>query len=141
MVLSLETKNLLEKISKTSGNRLLRSMDFAQLMELGHQTQQQNVLDDLAFRAKFIIKSHELLKRIGHGGVGYDKLIAEFSANIEKVREEIKLLIVYAASDVNMYFIATYLSMTDVSMKNLVELSHDLSWYKNYLIDFRHKLE
>ncbi|MDD8019000.1 MAG: hypothetical protein PHP42_11545 [Bacteroidota bacterium] len=139
MVLSQETKTLLSEINKASGNRLQRSMDLARLMELAYQSKKQSVLDDLAFRAKFLTKTFELMKRIGKGGEGYDKLLAEFSANVEKVQQHIRTLLETSTKEMQAHFSATYLSLGDMTMENLMPLLHDLSWYKNYHLDARHE--
>lgn len=137
MVLSNSTKTLLSAVSEASGNRLQRSMDLARLIELAQVHSLQDRLDDLAFISKFLSKSFELMKRIGKEGEGYDKLFEEFSDNIQKSQRLIGELTAGAESTVKSYFSESYLSMGDSTMNNLMQLFHDLSWYKNYKIDSR----
>ena len=137
MTLSQTTKTLLSKISVASGNKLHRSMDLGVLIEFAFQKQIQNTLDDLAFSAKFLSKSFELMKRIGKEGEGYDKLEAEFTAQVEKSRAVIQQLIDPADSLTKAHFEGTYLGMDTLALQNLMQLFHDLSWYKNYQIDSR----
>ncbi len=77
------------------------------------------------------------MKRIGKEGEGYDKLFAEFSTNIKKSQSFITTLAENAEPDVKAHFSISYLSMNDRTMENLMQLFHDLSWYKNYTIDSR----
>ncbi|MFA6541269.1 MAG: hypothetical protein WCT99_06660 [Bacteroidota bacterium] len=137
MVLSNSTKELLSAVSEASGNRLQRSMDLARLIELAQVNSLQDQLDDLAFAAKFLSKSFDLMKRVGKEGEGYDKLFEEFSTNIQKSQRLIGELTGSAESTVKSYFSECYLSMSDNTMNNLMQLFHDLSWYKNYKIDSR----
>ena len=64
MILQLKTKTLLLEINTSSGNTLQRSMDLGGLLEIADTHSQQALLDDLAFSAKFIVKSFELMQRI-----------------------------------------------------------------------------
>lgn len=137
MTLSQTTKELLSKISAASGNKLLRSMDLGVLIELSNQQQKQSVLEELAFSAKFLSKSFELMKRIGKEGDGYDKLETEFTVQVEKSRKAILQLLELADSMTKAHFTGTYLGMDTLALQNLMQLFHDLSWYKNYQIDSR----
>lgn len=135
MILSQKTKSLLSEISSSSGNRLMRSMDLGTLIELAHQQSLTGVLDDLAFAAKFLSKSFDLMKKVGKGGEGYDKLETEFSAQMKKSHALINQLLEKSDAMTKAHFAQTYLSMDTVSLQHLMQLFHDLSWYKNYLID------
>jgi len=137
MILSTLTKELLSKIHETSGGTLQRSFDLGALLEVSLQHNTRAILDDLAFHAKFIVKTFELMKRIGKEGEGYDKLYKEFSASLEKSRQMILQILESAPNDVKALFTSQYLSLSTISMEQLMQLIHDLSWYKNYLIDVR----
>jgi len=138
MTLSQTTKALLSNIDAASGHRLQRSIDLGALLELAHQHALQNMLDDLAFCAKFLSKSFDLMKRIGKDGEGYDKLETEFTAQLKKSHTLLTCLLEKADSMTKSHFASMYLSMDTIAMQNLMQLFHDLSWYKNYLIDQSH---
>lgn len=137
MTLSQTTKSLLSEITAASGSTLQRSMDLGTLLEIGSQHSLKNILDDLAFSAKFLIKSFDLMKKIGKGGEGYDKLETEFTSQIKKSHALILQLLEQTDAMTKTHFSGTYLSMDTIAMQNLMQLFHDLSWYKNYLIDKR----
>jgi hypothetical protein len=137
MMLSRTTKELLETINTTSGGTLRRSMDLGILIEIAQQQGMQSTLDDLAFIGKFLTKSFELMKRIGKGGEGYDTLEREFSAQTEKSRAMMNSIVAKADAVTVSHFSATYLAMDTVAMHNVMQLFHDLGWYKNYQIDRR----
>ena len=137
MTLSQQTKELLTQITTLSGNTLQRSMDLGVLLELAQRQSLQPMLDDLAFSAKFLVKSIELMKRIGEGGDGYEKLEKEVAAQTEKSRTIITRLLDGADALTQSHIRGTYLSMDTVSLQNLLQLFHDLRWYKNYQMDHR----
>jgi hypothetical protein len=135
MILTPEIKDLLSKISDASRHSLQRAMDLGILLQLSASHKRRDSMENLAFHAKFVTKSFELLKRIGTEGEGYDKLYAEFTSNIERCRALIKDIIEDGPEQTRILFEAQYLSLSTTAMENLMSLIHDLSWYKNYLID------
>ncbi len=137
MILSQHTKTLLSMINETSGKTLKRSMDIGTLIEIADQHSMQDQLNDLAFSAKFIVKSFELMQRIGKDGNGYDKLSQEFSDQIQQAQGLIKQFLDRADAMTKAHFTGNYLEMNTLTMQNLMQLFHDLGWYKNYQIDQR----
>lgn len=124
-------------INETSGKTLKRSMDIGTLIEIADQHSMQDQLNDLAFSAKFIVKSFELMQRIGKDGNGYDKLSQEFSDQIQQAQGLIKQFLDRADAMTKAHFTGNYLEMNTLTMQNLMQLFHDLGWYKNYQIDQR----
>ncbi|NUN69783.1 MAG: hypothetical protein HUU02_08750 [Bacteroidetes bacterium] len=135
MTLSPTTRTLLSEITTLSGNSLQRAMDLGTLLELAAQHDRQQPLEDLAFSAKFITKSFDLMQRIGKDGNGYEKLAAEFSAQVTRSQELLRALLVSADAMTTAHFSGNYLEMNTLTLENLMKLYHDLSWYKNYRID------
>ncbi len=137
MILSQKTKTLLTSINKASGNRLKRSMDLGALIEIAEENSSGELLNDLAFSAKFISKSFDLMQRIGKEGNGYEKLSEEFSEQIKKSQLMIKQFLSLSDPMTKAHFTGSYLEMNTLTMQNLMQLYHDLSWYKNYQLDQR----
>ncbi len=135
MILSQNTKTLLLNINNASGQTLKRSMDLGALIEIAAQHSLPEQLDDLAFSAKFITKSFELMQRIGKDGNGYEKLSEEFSAQMKKSQAMILQLLNRGDAMTKAHFTENYLEMNTLTMQNVMQLYHDLSWYKNYQID------
>ena len=97
----------------------------------------QEQLNDLAFSSKFITKSFDLMQRIGKDGNGYEKLSQEFSSQIQKAQDLLKQFLDHTDAMTNAHFTGNYLEMNTLTMQNLMQLFHDLGWYKNYQIDQR----
>jgi hypothetical protein len=127
----------LSDINEVSGKSLKRSLDLGALLQIAEEQSQKTMLDDLAFSAKFITKSFELMQRIGRDGNGYEKLSEEFSMQIKKSQEILKQLLDKTDAMTKAHFTGNYLEMNTLTMQNLMQLFHDLSWYKNYQIDKR----
>jgi hypothetical protein len=137
MNLSQQTKTLLSTINEASGKMLKRSMDLGALIEIAEQHSMQEQLNDLAFSSKFIIKSFDLMQRIGNDANGYEKLSQEFSDQIQKSQNLIKQFLDRTDAMTRAHFTGNYLEMNTLTMQNLMQLFHDLGWYKNYQIDQR----
>jgi hypothetical protein len=137
MILHQSTKIILSDINEVSGKSLKRSLDLGALLQIAEEQSQKTMLDDLAFSAKFITKSFELMQRIGRDGNGYEKLSEEFSMQIKKSQEILKQLLDKTDAMTKAHFTGSYLEMNTLTMQNLMQLFHDLSWYKNYQIDKR----
>ncbi len=137
MNLSQHTKTLLSTISEVSGKTLKRSLDLGALIEIAEQHSMHDQLNDLAFSSKFIIKSFDLMQRIGKDGNGYEKLSKEFSNQTQKAQGLIKQFLDRADAMTKAHFTGNYLEMNTLTMQNLMQLFHDLGCYKNYQIDQR----
>ncbi len=137
MTLTQSTRTLLSSINESSGKTLKRSLDLGTLLQIAEEHSKHSLLDDLAFSSKFIIKSFELMQRIGRDGNGYEKLSSEFTAQISKSQTVLRQLLDSSDAATQAHFSGQYLEMNTLTMQNLMQLYHDLSWYKNYQIDQR----
>lgn len=129
------TEEFLRMLQRFSGGKLTRTQDLGTLIELGRREGMDNILSELSFVAKFLSRTHGLMARIGREGEGYDKLAQEFGSGMERARVLVEALVAAAPDVVRQHFHATYLSMTQPGVQNLMALYYDLSWYKNWLID------
>jgi hypothetical protein len=89
------------------------------------------------FHAKFVVKSQEVMKRIGPTGEGYDKLSTEFSASVEKASTLLKTLVKEAPDEVKEQFVRMFFPVDQDSLSRLMKLFVDLSWVKNWQVDGR----
>lgn len=135
MHFSLSTSNLLLALERLSRNTLTRREDLGVLLDLAHDRGADQELGELSFQAKFAVRAFKIMKRIGREGEGYDRLAAEFSASLEKVRVLVAMLLQGAEPGIRARLSSTYLALTQESLDHLLALLHDLSWYKNWRID------
>lgn len=137
--LSPSTVDLLRSLGALSRGCLTREADLGVLIELSTQANRAGLLEKLSFHAKFLTQSFRIMKRLGPNGEGYEKLLTEFNASLETASTLIRTLLEEAPQEVRMHFASAYLSVTADSLHDFLELAHDLSWYKNWLIDQRNR--
>ncbi len=135
MQMSASTLAALSALDEFSGHRLTCKDDLGLLMELARDVERRHLLDDLSFTAKFLSRSHGIMKRIGPDGEGYERLASEFSLNMEKAVSALRRLLDGSPQEVSAPFVSRYLAMTHDGLQNFLALCYDLSWYKNWLID------
>ena len=135
MELSPPTSSLLADLEGFSGHRLTRASDLGILLELAHQSGRPERLDDMSFLAKFVSRVYRIIRRIGPEGTGYDRLAAEFSDRLQELRELLRNELRAAPADIAERMTGLYLAPTPDAMENLLALSGDLSWYKNWQLD------
>jgi hypothetical protein len=135
MELSTVTASLLSELDTFSGGTIARRSDLGILLESGRVQPERALLDEVAFYSKFLHRTYGIMTRIGREGEGYDRLANEFSEAVAKTRGLLTSLIAGSPEDVRERFTAAYLAMTQEGLENLLSLCHDLSWYKNWLID------
>lgn len=95
------------------------------------------LFNDAIFHAKFVVKSQEIMKRIGPTGDGYDKLSAEFSASMEKASSLLKTLVKDSPDEAKQQILRAFFSMDPDAFSRLIKLFADLSWIKNWQVDGR----
>jgi hypothetical protein len=89
----------------------------------------------LSFLAKFIFKTYTIVERIGNHGDGYDNLSRELGEAIQRSFVLITTLLADGPLEIKEHFESNYMELTKTSLANLIALFHDLSWYKNRMID------
>jgi len=127
----------LNNIEQHAGKGLMHRETVRQLLEAAERRDMAQVFMDVMFHAKFVVKTNEVMKRIGKGAEGFDTLSAQFSEGLERVTSLLKTLIKEEQEGVKLAIASTFLSMDQESFIRLLELLEDLSRVKNYEIDFQ----
>lgn len=135
MPLSASTSGLLSALDDFSRHRLTRQEDLGILLELAFRRQLAGALGELAFSAKFVSRTHGIMKRIGKDGAGYVALEKQFGEQLEAATGLVRMLTADAPEGTRDRFAREYFSLTPDALGNLLALFYDLSWYKNWLID------
>ncbi len=137
MHLSPPITDLVAALDAFARNGLRRREDLGTLLEVAARTDRVRLLDELSFDAKFASRSMEIMRRIGKDATGYDGLEREVSAALARVGERLRALMQDAPDEERRRFTSRYFAMTGDSLGQLLDLLHDLSWYKNWQIDHR----
>lgn len=135
MTIRAESQQFVQELESYAKIPLACKEEIALLLDEARSGGKMEVFEDIAFYAKFIAKSHDLMKRIGPDGEGYDKVAAEFQSAIEKITSLIKTLIKEGPEEVKQRFMRHYFRMEPDSFAALMRLIRELSWVKNWMVD------
>jgi hypothetical protein len=130
-------RNLIQELEALSAQTLSRRDDLALILELAGSPDVRQPLDDLSFHSKVVHRTAAIIKRLGPDGAGVDQVRGEFSRSLDVVRSLLARLLPLLPEGARGRMDREYLSMTQVSLGNLMMLCSDLRWYKNWLIDNR----
>lgn len=135
MALSPPVTAFLEALDRFAPHPLKRPDDFALLCEGAYLGGKERHLEELAFLGKFVLRTLGIMKRIGSGGEGYDRLAAESEAVLEKIREHWAALAEEISPEERKLLHTRYLALTPDAFQELLALLEDAGWYKNWSID------
>jgi hypothetical protein len=105
------------------------------LLQIAMQSGRTGKLEELCFQAKFLVKINEIMKRIGPGADGFEKLSSEFQSGVQNARDIINMLVQQAPVETATTFTDSFINMQNDSFHRFINLLVDLSWIKNWQID------
>jgi hypothetical protein len=138
MQLSEETEHVLAYLDQVSGQGLRKRNDMGTLLELAATSDFHEEINDLAFNGSFLFKLYQTLKRATPGAEGYPTLEREFTAAVENVRAHMAKLLVDADDEQVARFETQYYQMSQGSLRNVVDLAHDLGVLKSVQNEQKH---
>ena len=110
-------------------------LEVGELLQVTAQTGLTREFEELIFQAKFLVRTQEVMKRIGQDAKGFEKLSAEFQTGLEKSMDLLKKLSERAGPEAVQKYSTMFFAMETESIARLMILFSDLSWIKNYQID------
>lgn len=126
---------VIERLLVFSNNKLKNKDDLERIIKIAMESNKMNLLQDVAFRAKFLQGLFSIIQR-GESPVNEEVLaryVKEYSDNIKIVKDILKEIIKGAGSFINNIFEEKYFTYSQESISNLNDFCYDLSWYKMYL--------
>ena len=135
MTLRPETRQFLTDLQKFAGRLFVHKETIGQLLDQAHAHGTMQVFEDIAFLAKFVSKTFDLLQRIGPDGDGFMKISAEFQSNVEKANTLVKTLVKESPDPVKLPTVETFLRLDQESMAAFMNLMRELAWVKNWMVD------
>ncbi len=130
-----ETEQFVAELQKFAGRPFVHKDAIGILLDEARTRGVVQVLEDLAFLAKFLTKTYDLLRRIGPDGEGFQKISAEFQENLEKANTLVKTLVKEAPAPVKQNIVESFLRLDQESMARFMALLRELAWVKNWMID------
>ncbi len=105
------------------------------MLQIVFQTGLTNEFEELIFTSKFVIKTHELINRVGCEAEGYEKLSNEFKSAIEKTKILVKTIVDRGEDDIIENFNKKFLKQNQQLSNDILKLCKDLSVIKNWKLD------
>ena len=112
-------------------------VEIGEILQIVSQTGLTNEFEELIFQAKFLTRTQDVMRKIGYGAEGFEKLSAEFQSGLKKSMDFLKILVGRSSVDVIRKYSDTYFAMDAEGFLRLMKLYSDLSWIKNWQIDGR----
>ena len=123
----------LNELELSTGYRFTYPDAVSLILERACLENKTKIFDDLIFHAKFIVKTQEVMNRIGPKAEGYNKLAEELQASIEQAINLIRVLI--ESTEQLEEFEKRFFLIETESFSRFIKLLSDLSWIKNWQID------
>jgi len=130
MALSPDTEQVLDFLDQASGQGLRKRNDMGTLLELAAERNAHKEMNDLIFHGRHLYNLYTTLRKTSPGAEGYRVLEKEFATAVETVRNLMAVLLVDALQEQVERFDTTYYAMTQGSVRNLLDLAHDLGVFK-----------
>lgn len=137
MSFSDDTLNVLDYLEGVSQGGLRKRNDLGRLLELAVEMEAVEEMNGLAFHGTHFYNLYVMLRRNASSAEGYPTLEREFHTGAEKLRELMSALLVEADESQIDRFNSTYYTMTQGSLRNLVDLAHDLMILKGVQNDMK----
>lgn len=139
MTFSDDTNNVLDYLEGMSTEGLRKRNDVGFMLETAAELEADQVINDLAFHGSHFYSLYGMLRRSAGSAEGFAQLEREFHTGAETLRELIAGLLVGADEEHVERFNVTYYQMSQGSLRNLVDLAHDLTVLKGVQNDMKRK--
>lgn len=120
---------------QAQGRPLHHREALAGLLTVARDRKMTALLLDAAFHAKFVVRSQEIMRRIGAGADGFDKLAAEFQSSLEKVSTLLRTLVKESDERTKRRIADDFLSVNEGALARILALCEDLARVKNWEVD------
>jgi hypothetical protein len=118
-----------------SKKKLNYPSEIGEILQIVVQTGLTLEFEELIFQAKFLVRTQDVMRKIGDKGEGFGKLSTEFQSGVEKSGDLLKLLIAKTPAGNARKYTELFFAAKIESFSHLMKLHSDLSWIKNWQID------
>jgi len=123
----------LDELELSSGHQCTYPDAVSLILERAWIENKTKIFDDLIFHAKFIVKTREVMNRIGQKAEGYEKLASEIQTSVDYAIKLIRILI--ESTEQKEEFEKQFFLIETESFSRFIKLLSDLSLIKNWQID------
>lgn len=130
MQLSPDTEAALDFLASKHGE-LRKRNDMGTLLEIGAMQSLFEEVNEIVMAGKNTWSCYSILKKMSANDEGYKRLEHEFMTNVNTVRGYLSVFCEKLPEVEKERFETVYLGMNQGTVRNLVDLAHDLSALKN----------
>ena len=135
MNVHLDMKDFIDELEMYAKRKLNYPEEVEELLKIVMQTGLVGEFESLIFQARFLVKTNEIMERIGPGTNGFEKIWMEFQSSMKKSIDSLKMIVERSPSDVNRKLTGMFIVMETDSFGRLMKLFSDLSWIKKWQVD------
>jgi hypothetical protein len=130
MKLSEDTQAILDYLTATEV-QLRKPNDIGALLEIGAETGAAEDMNDMILAGKNIWSVYGIIKKMKMGDEGFQNMEEQFMVEMNTLRTILVRFLGEVPDITYRRFENTYLGMSQGTIRNLVDLSHDLAALKN----------
>jgi len=130
MTLSDDTQAILDYLESIDA-KLRKSNDFGALLEIGAELGAADEVNSLILTGKNIWSVYGILKKTSSTDEGFQNLEVQFMTEINTFRTLIATFLSTVSEEIFTRFEETYLGMNQGTIRNIVDLAHDLAALKD----------
>lgn len=135
MIVSPEILKFVEKLEAYAGQKMHYPVELGVLLQCAAASGRTQELNELCFQAKFLVRTNEIIKRIGPGGEGYEKLVSEFQLSAQKINKTIQELMKNIPEEDIARFKNIFNDTQGEGVQYFINFMIDVSWLKNWQVD------
>ncbi len=137
MEFSPETLAALEVLDQFTSHKLRKREDVGTLLEIGVTASAAAEFNKLVFQSKVSWNVYNVLNKSSASEDAYPMLEREFGQSIADLREALVFFAANAPEVTGNHLKSTYLGMESGTLRNLIDLAHDLAQFKDLQADRR----
>ena len=130
MDISQDTYTVVEFLDEFSQGSLRKKNDMQVILELASASFNTEVVTHLSFHGSSVWRIFSVMRKTQPGSESFVKLEQEFSSSLNEIRVGLLALLDNADPDISQRFHDIYLGMSGGVARNLTDLAHDLSRFK-----------
>lgn len=131
MELSEQTRAVLAYFDEYTGGNVRKPHDLATLLEAASQLGAAEEFNHLVFVGKCAWNVYGVLRKVQSNDEGYGNLEREFATAINDLRGLLLFFSSHVAGQMQQRFEETYLNTTPGTLRNVIDLAHDLARFKD----------
>lgn len=130
MAFSPDIENVLSYLDQVSGEGLRKRGDMGTLLELAAGSGDDEAFNALLFHGAHLHNLYRTLRKTSPGAEGYASLEREFTTAVGTLHDLMAKMLVEADEEQVARFDTQYYASTQGSLRNLIDLAHDLGVFK-----------